>query len=486
MAGNEKIEHEEALTFDDVLLVPSKSDVLPSDVDTTTMLTRNVSINIPIMSAAMDTVTESNLAIAIAREGGIGVIHRNMSPERQGEEVKRVKKSESWIIREPLTVSPHSTLADVRKLQKASGISSFPVMDRGKIVGMLSNRDMRFEEDLKKKASEMMTKNVITTSEDVSMEKSIEVMSKNKIEKLPVVDARGVLKGVITLTDIEKNKQYPRASKDKEGHLIVGAAIGPFDDKRISTLLKKGVDFILIDSAHGHSRNVMDCIRRVKKIHDIDVIAGNVATAEGTEDMISAGADAVKVGIGAGSICTSRIVAGVGVPQITAIMECAEVANVHKIPLISDGGARYSGDIAKAIAAGANTVMLGSLLAGTEESPGRPVFIQGRKYKTYRGMGSVNAMKLGSADRYFQSSTKKLVPEGIEGVIPYRGTVKEITYQLIGGLRSSMGYCGCRKVETMRTQTKLRKITKAGVVESHPHDVLITEEAPNYWKVTQP
>lgn len=485
MSGDEKV-GDEALTFDDVLLVPAKSDVLPSNVNTSTSLTKRIKINIPLVSAAMDTVTESKLAIALAREGGLGIIHKNMSRERQGEEVRKVKKSESWIIKEPLTLTPRSTLSDVIKIQKEFGISSFPVLTKGKLVGILCNRDIRFEEDRRKKVSDIMTKKVVTTSGGISMEKSIEIMASNKIEKLPVVDKKGVLKGLITMTDIEKNKQYPYASKDREGRLMVGAAVGPLDEGRVSTLIKNDVDVILVDSAHGHSKNVIDCVRRIKKNFDIDVIAGNVATTEATEDLISAGADAIKVGIGAGSICTTRIVSGIGVPQISAVMDCAESSDRHGIPIISDGGTRYSGDIAKAIAAGANVVMLGSLLAGTEESLGRTVFIQGRKFKTYRGMGSVNAMKLGSADRYFQGTTKKLVPEGIEGVVPYRGAVKEIVYQLVGGLRSSMGYCGCKNIDSMRTKTKLRKISKAGAVESHPHDVLITEEAPNYWKVTYP
>ncbi|UCD02981.1 MAG: IMP dehydrogenase [Candidatus Aenigmatarchaeota archaeon] len=486
MAGKEKIESIESLTFDDVLLVPSKSEVLPADVNTLTKLTKNIKINIPIISASMDTVTESDLAIAIAREGGVGIIHKNMPVAKQGEEVKRVKKSESWMVKEPLTVSPNHTLDYVKKISKEFDISSFPVMQKGKLIGMLSKRDVRFEEDSKRKVSDLMTKDVITGSEDITMEKATELMSRHKIEKIPIVDKKGNLKGLITLTDLDKHRKYPHASKDSEGHLLVGASIGPFDDKRLETLIDKGVDVILIDVAHGHSKNVINYLKSIKKRNDIDVIAGNVATAEGAEDLISAGADAVKVGIGAGSICTSRIIAGVGVPQLSAIMHCAEAAGSHGVPLISDGGTRYSGDIAKAIAAGAHVVMLGSLLAGTEESPGRHVFIQGRKYKTYRGMGSVSAMKLGSAERYFQDGSKKLVPEGIEGIVPYRGTVREIVYQLIGGVKSSMGYCGCKNIEDMIKNTKLRKITKAGVVESHPHDVLITEEAPNYWKLIQP
>jgi IMP dehydrogenase len=488
MGREGKLIEKAALTFDDVLLVPAKSDILPAQVKTESRLTKRIGIKIPLVSAAMDTVTESGLAIALAREGGIGIIHRNLSEERQSEEVRKVKKSESWIIKSPQTIGPNDSLAMVRKVQDKLGISTFPVVRQGKLVGILSNRDMRFEDDVGRKVSEMMTKDVITMAEEVSMEKAIEIMSSHKIEKLPVVDKHGALKGLITMTDIEKNRKYPAASKDREGRLLVGAAIGPFDDKRVELLVKNDVDVILLDSAHGHSRNILECVKRVKRQHDIDVIAGNVATAEGTEDLINAGADAVKVGIGAGSICTSRIIAGVGVPQITAVLECSESANRHGVPLISDGGTRYSGDIAKAIAAGADSVMLGSLLAGTEESPGRAVFIQGRKYKSYRGMGSLNAMKMGSADRYFtvDDPKKKLVPEGIEGIVPFRGTVKEMVYQLVGGLKSSMGYVGCKTMDEMREKTVLRRISKAGSVESHPHDVLITEEAPNYWKVTHP
>jgi len=478
-----RIDIEEALTFDDVLLVPARSDVLPSDVDISTRLTRKLGINIPIMSAAMDTVTESGLAIALAREGGVGMIHKNMTPERQGEEVRRVKKSESWMIREPITLEPGFTFKKVQAIRNEYGISSFPVIERGKLVGMLCNRDMRFEEDPKKKVSEMMTKSPVKGLVGTNEAKAVDIMSKNKIETLPLVDQRGVLRGLITMTDIEKKRKYPGASKDSEGRLLVGAAIGPFGDERAKVLIDNEVDVILIDSAHGHSKNILDCVKRIKRKFGVQVIAGNVATPEGAEDLIAAGADAVKVGIGAGSICTTRIVAGVGVPQITAIMECAEAAAKHDVPVITDGGMRYSGDLAKAIAAGSSAVMLGSMFAGTEESPGRVVFTQGRKFKTYRGMGSVNAMKVGSADRYFQEATKKLVPEGIEGVVPYRGTVGEIVYQLVGGLRSSMGYCGCKGIADMHRKTRMRRITKAGVIESHPHDVLITEEAPNYWKV---
>jgi IMP dehydrogenase len=480
-----KVRMDEALTFDDVLLLPAESEVLPSDVDTATHLTKRLRLNIPIISAAMDTVTESGLAIALAREGGIGVIHKNMSKEAQGAEVKKVKKSESWMIKEPVTVTPDLSLRKVLEIKEKLGISSFPVLSDGRLVGMLCNRDIRFEKDPKKMVSEMMTKGPITGDEGIGMESALAIMARRKIETLPIVDAKGMLKGLITVTDIEKGRKHPRAAKDGDGRLLVGGAIGPLDLDRAKVLVDNGADVILVDSAHGHSRNVMDCVKELKRRFDVDIVAGNVATAEGTESLIAAGADAVKVGIGAGSICTTRIVAGVGVPQVSAVMNCAEAAEAHGIPIISDGGARYSGDIAKAIASGASCVMLGSMLAGTDESPGRVVFVQGRKFKTYRGMGSVNAMRMGSADRYFQEGqSKKLVPEGIEGIVPYRGTVSEIVYQMIGGLRSSMGYCGCKDIEQMMKKTIMRRITKAGVIESHPHDVMITEEAPNYWKVS--
>jgi IMP dehydrogenase len=480
-----RVRMDEALTFDDVLLLPAESEVLPSQVDTMTQLTKSLRLNIPIVSAAMDTVTESGLAIALAREGGIGIIHKNMSKDAQGAEVKKVKKSESWMIKEPVTITPDLTLRKVLDIKEKLGISSFPVLSAGRLVGMLCNRDIRFEKDPKKKVIEMMTKDPVKGDEGIGMEKALGIMAKRKIETLPIVDAKGILRGLITVTDIEKRRKYPRAAKDGEGRLLVGGAIGPLDMERAKVLVDNGADVILVDSAHGHSKNVMDCVRELKRRFEVDVVAGNVATAEGTQALIAAGADAVKVGIGAGSICTTRIVAGVGVPQVSAVMNCAEAAEAQGIPIISDGGARYSGDIAKAIAAGANCVMLGSMLAGTDESPGRIVFVQGRKFKTYRGMGSVNAMRMGSADRYFQEGqSKKLVPEGIEGIVPYRGTVSEIVYQMIGGLRSSMGYCGCKDIEQMRTKTVMRRITKAGVIESHPHDVMITEEAPNYWKVS--
>ncbi|MFH0956742.1 MAG: IMP dehydrogenase [Candidatus Aenigmatarchaeota archaeon] len=479
-----KVRMDEALTFDDVLLLPAESEVLPSDVDIRTHLTKSLKLNIPIISAAMDTVTESGLAIALAREGGIGIIHKNMTKDAQGAEVKKVKKSESWMIKEPVTVTPDLTLRKVMEIKEKLGISSFPVLSGGRLVGMLCNRDIRFEKDPKKEVLEMMTKDPITGEEGIGMEKALGIMAKRKIETLPIVDGNGILKGLITVTDIEKRRKYPRAAKDGEGRLLVGGAIGPLDLERAKVLYDNGADVILVDSAHGHSKNVMDCVRELKKRFDVAVVAGNVATAAGTESLIAAGADAVKVGIGAGSICTTRIVAGVGVPQVSAVMNCAEAAEAHGIPIISDGGARYSGDIAKAIASGASCVMLGSMLAGTDESPGRIVFVQGRKFKTYRGMGSVNAMRMGSADRYFQEGqAKKLVPEGIEGIVPYRGTVSEIVYQMIGGLRSSMGYCGCKDIDEMMKKTVMRRITKAGVIESHPHDVMITEEAPNYWKV---
>lgn len=484
MNWENKINRKESLTFDDVLLVPSKSDVLPSEVNIETHLTKKIKLKVPVLSAAMDTVTESSLAISLAREGGIGIIHKNMNKETQSEEVSKVKKSESWIIRKPKVLSPGDNLSKATEIQSQSGISSFPVIKNGKLVGMLTNRDKRFEQDPEKKVSELMTKNIITISEGVSIQKSIDILSKHKIEKLPIVSKTGELKGLITMTDIEKNRKFPNATKDSEGRLLVGAAVGPFDKDRIDMLVKNDVDVLVIDSAHGHSKNIIECLKDIKRNHDVEVIAGNIATPEAAEDLISAGADAVKVGIGSGSICISRVVAGVGVPQITAVMECAEAAQSHGITVISDGGTRYSGDIAKAIAAGAHSVMLGSLVAGADESPGRVVFIQGRKFKSYRGMGSLSAMELGSSDRYsqFDISKKKLVPEGIEGIVPYRGSFKEILYQLLGGLKSAMGYCGCSTIEEFRLKTQLRKISHAGVIESHPHDVVITEEAPNYWK----
>ncbi len=469
-----------ALTFDDVLLVPRKSKVLPKDVETKTKISKRVSLNIPILSAAMDTVTESRLAIALAQQGGIGIIHRNMSIDEQAREVRKVKKSESWIIRDPLTLSPDDRIAKAKEVMDSTDISSFIITDKGKVVGIVTNRDLWFRKNMNERVRNVMTKNPITIQEP-DMKKAIKIMDEHKIEKLPIVDGKKRLKGLITITDIQKSEWFPNASKDNEGRLLVGAAVGTFDMKRVEALAKAGVDIITVDTAHGHTENVIKTVRQIKKAYDIEVIAGNVVTKGGTRDLISAGADAVKVGIGPGSICTTRIVSGIGVPQVTAIQDCFEVANKYGIPVIADGGVKNSGDIAKAIAAGASAVMIGSLFAGTEESPGEIVFIGGRKCKRYRGMGSMKAMMLGSGDRYAQSGTSKFVPEGVEGAVPYRGSVSEMVFQMVGGLKSSMGYCGCKNINEMKKRAKFLRITKEGIKESHPRGVTITEEPPNYW-----
>ena len=473
-----------ALTFDDVLLVPRRSRVVPKDVDTRTRLTRRISLSIPIISSAMDTVTESVMAIALAREGGMGIIHKNMPPEQQAKEVERVKKSESYIIRDPITLSPNDTLSKVWELTNKTGVGSFIVVENRKVIGILTSRDLWFKTNANDKVRDMMTKNpIIIHSTD--MKEAIKIMDRHKIEKLPVVDAKGRLRGLITIADLKKTKKFPHSTKDKEGRLLVGAAIGPFDMKRVEMLIKAGADAITLDTAHGHSENVIKTVRQLRKAYDIDIIAGNVVTKEGTLDLISAGADAVKVGMGPGSICTTRIIAGIGVPQVTAVQDCSEAAEKHRIAVIADGGIRNSGDIAKAIAAGASAVMIGSLFAGTEEAPGEIVYKGGRKYKKYRGMGSIKAMQLGSKDRYGQMEATKFVPEGVEGVVPYRGSVNEMVFQMVGGLRSSMGYCGCATIDEMRKKAKFLRITKEGVRESHPHDVMITEEPPNYWSGTE-
>lgn len=468
-----------ALTFDDVLLVPRKSKVLPRDVKTRTKLSKKISLNIPIMSAAMDTVTEAKLAIALAQHGGIGIIHKNMTIEKQAKEVERVKKFESWIIRDPLTLSPDDNIAKAKEIMDKTDVGSFIIMERGKVVGILTNRDLWFRK-MNEKVRNVMTKDPITIQRP-DVKEAVKIMDKHKIEKLPIVDKKGGLKGLITITDLQKSELFPNASKDNEGRLLVGAAIGPFDMKRVDALIKAGVDIINIDTAHGHTENVIKTVRQIKKAYDIEVIAGNVVTKEGTKDLVSAGADAVKVGVGPGSICTTRIVTGIGVPQVTAIQDCSEAANKHGVSIIADGGVKNSGDIAKAIAAGANAVMIGSLFAGTEESPGEVVYIEGRKCKRYRGMGSMKAMKLGSADRYAQGDTIKFVPEGVEGAVPYRGSVSEMVFHMVGGLRSSMGYCGCENINEMRKRAKFLRITKEGIKESHPRGVTITEEPPNYW-----
>lgn len=472
------------LTFDDVLLVPAASDVLPHEVDITTNLTRDIKLNIPMISSGMDTVTESRMAIAMAREGGMGVIHKNMSIEEQAHEVDKVKRSEHGIIVDPIYLSPQNLLADAEELMRKYAISGVPVTVDGKLVGIITNRDMRFENELNKPIGEVMTKeNLVTAPVGTSLEEAKAILRRHRIEKLPLVDDNGYLKGLITIKDIEKATKYPNSAKDSSGRLLVGAAVGVSKDlyDRMEALVAAKADVIIVDTAHGHSAGVLRTLKEIKKTFPfMPVIAGNVATAAGTEALIEAGADAVKVGIGPGSICTTRVIAGIGVPQITAVYECASVGRRYNIPIIADGGIKYSGDIAKAIAAGGNVVMMGNILAGTDESPGETVIYQGRSYKVYRGMGSLGAMKLGSKDRYFQSEAKKLVPEGIEGRVPYKGMLADTTFQMVGGLRASMGYCGCHNIQEMINDTQFIQITAAGLKESHPHDVSITVEAPNY------
>ncbi|MBD8976906.1 IMP dehydrogenase [Veillonella magna] len=472
------------LTFDDVLLVPAASDVLPHEVDLTTYLTRDIKLNIPMISSGMDTVTESKMAIAMAREGGLGVIHKNMSIEEQAHEVDKVKRSEHGIIVDPIYLSPQNLLSDAEELMKKYSISGVPITVNGKLVGIITNRDLRFESNLARPIGEVMThENLITAPVGTSLEKAKEILRAHRIEKLPLVDGDGNLKGLITIKDIEKATKYPNSAKDGSGRLLVGAAVGVSKDlyDRMDALVAAKVDVLIVDTAHGHSAGVLRTLKELKKaVPHVPVIAGNVATAAGTEALIEAGADAVKVGIGPGSICTTRVIAGIGVPQITAVYESAKVAHRYGIPIIADGGIKYSGDIAKAIAAGAQVVMMGNILAGTEESPGETVIYQGRSYKVYRGMGSLGAMKLGSKDRYFQSEAKKLVPEGIEGRVPYKGIAADTIFQMVGGLRASMGYCGCHTIEEMMNNTQFIQITAAGLKESHPHDVSITVEAPNY------
>jgi len=474
----------EGLTFDDVLLIPAHSDVLPSQVDVSTYLTPKIKLNIPLMSAGMDTVTEARMAIAIAREGGIGVIHKNMSIERQALEVDKVKRSEHGVITDPIFLHPEDKVQDALNLMERYRISGVPITVGRKLVGIITNRDLRFETDYSKPIGEVMTKeNLVTAPVGTTLERAKEILAKHRIEKLPLVDDEGNLRGLITIKDIEKARQYPNSAKDERGRLRVAAAVGVGPDTldRAEALFKAGVDVIVVDTAHGHSQRVIDTVKLLRKTFpDLQIIAGNVATAEATRALIEAGADAIKVGIGPGSICTTRVVAGIGVPQITAIMDCAEEADKYGIPVIADGGIKFSGDIVKAIAAGARVVMIGNLFAGTEESPGEIEIYQGRSFKVYRGMGSLGAMKEGSCDRYFQEGDRKLVPEGIEGRVPYKGPLSETVYQLVGGLRAGMGYCGTPNIEALRTQTKFIKITQAGLRESHPHDVVITKEAPNY------
>ena len=482
-----KIPPEEAYSFDDVLLIPNYSDVLPNDVNISTRLTRNLTLNIPIVSAAMDTVTEARVSISMAREGGIGFIHRNMSVKSQVKEVNQVKKSESGMIIDPVTIHPDQRAHEVLELMEQRRISGVPVIKGEKLIGIVTNRDLRFETDLEKRVSEVMTKeNLITVSEGITLQESQKLLHKHRIEKLPVVDKKGKLVGMITKKDIEKIKKYPNACKDVKGRLRVGAAIGVGLDmeERTEALLKAGVDVILIDTSHGHSKNVIDAVKVLKgTFKEIDLIAGNVGTSKGAEDLMNAGVDGVKIGIGPGSICTTRMVAGAGIPQITAIMNCRSGSSKTGVTLIADGGIKYSGDVTKAIAAGAHCVMIGSLFAGTEESPGELILYQGRSYKVYRGMGSIEAMKKGSKDRYYQDETgegDKLVPEGIVGRVPYRGSLSANIFQLLGGLKAGMGYVGCRTLEDLRGKARFVKISPAGLRESHVHDVIITKEAPNY------
>lgn len=474
----------QGLTFDDVLLIPAHSDVLPRDVDVRTHLTQNVTLNIPVMSAGMDTVTEAEMAIAMAREGGIGVIHKNMSIDEQAREVKLVKRSEHGIIVDPIYLAPDNTLSDADELMNKYHISGVPITENGKLVGIITNRDMRFETDLSRPISDIMTsKGLITAPEHTTMEEAKRVLQAHRIEKLPLVDDDGHLKGLITIRDIEKMRKFPNSNKDSDGRLKVAAAIGVTSDveDRVEALLDAKADVLVIDTAHGHSEGVLQTIRRLRKAFPhLELIAGNVATYDATKALIEAGVSAVKVGIGPGSICTTRVIAGIGVPQITAIYDCAKAAEGTGIPIIADGGIQYSGDIAKALGAGASCVMLGNLLAGTEEAPGEMIIYQGKNYKSYRGMGSLGAMQAGSKDRYFQQNAKKLVPEGIEGRIPYKGHVSDVLFQLIGGLRASMGYCGAKDIKAMNEDTQFIQITGAGLRESHPHDVSITKEAPNY------
>jgi len=482
-----------ALTFDDVLLLPAASKVLPNEVDVRTQLTRSISMNIPLMSAAMDTVTEANTAISMAREGGIGIIHKNMSIERQAREVDKVKKSESGMIVDPVTMHPEQKISEVLEVMEQYRISGVPIVKDGRrLVGIITNRDLRFETNLEQKVAEVMTKeNLVTASEGITLEESKILLHKNRIEKLLVVNDKGELLGLITIKDIMKIKQYPSACKDSLGRLRVGAAVGvgPDRDARVEALVNAGVDVIAVDSAHGHAQAVVDSVPAIKRqFPEIELIAGNVATAEGAKTLAEAGADAIKVGVGPGSICTTRVVAGVGVPQITAVTECARVAKDYQVPIIADGGVKYSGDVVKALAAGAHSVMIGSIFAGTDESPGEMILYQGRSYKVYRGMGSLGAMKEGARDRYFQEDIEedaKLVPEGIEGRVPYKGPLSSSVFQLIGGLRAGMGYVGCGTLDELQQKAKFIRITSAGLKESHVHDVIITKEAPNYqidWK----
>ncbi len=475
----------EGITFDDVLLVPGYSEVTPNMVDLSTNLTKTVKLNIPMMSAGMDTVTESKMAIAMARQGGIGIIHKNMSIEAQAEEVDKVKRSENGVITDPFYLSPEHTLEDANNLMAKFRISGVPIVtDDKKLVGIITNRDLKFETDFSKQIKESMTsEGLVTAREGITLEEAKEILAKARKEKLPIVDENYTLKGLITIKDIEKQIKYPLSAKDSQGRLLCGAAVGITSNvmDRIAALVKSKVDVIVVDSAHGHSKNIIETVKKIKAAYpDLQVIAGNVATGEGTRALIEAGVDAVKVGIGPGSICTTRVVAGIGVPQITAIMDSYAVAKEYGIPIIADGGIKFSGDMTKAIAAGANVCMMGSMFAGCDESPGEFELYQGRKYKVYRGMGSIAAMENGSKDRYFQTDAKKLVPEGVEGRVAYKGTLEDTVFQLIGGIRSGMGYCGAKDIETLKEEGRFVKITSAALKESHPHDIHITKEAPNY------
>lgn len=475
----------EGLTFDDVLLIPQKSDVMPRNTDISTKLTNNISLSIPLISAAMDTVTEAKLAIAMARGGGMGIIHKNMSIDKQAAEVDKVKRSQHGVILDPFYLSPEHKLSDAAELMAKYRISGVPIVKNGKLCGIITNRDIRFESDFTKLISSSMTKdNLITAPVGTTLKQAEEILRTYKIEKLPIVDDSNNLKGLITIKDIEKEYEYPNSAKDDSGRLLAGAAIGPSGDgmERAEELINAKADVIVVDTAHGHSANVVKFVKTLKSKHpEIDVIAGNIATSEAAGELIKAGADAIKVGIGPGSICTTRVVAGVGMPQLTAIYDCYNAAKDAGIPVIADGGIKYSGDIVKAIAAGASVVMIGSLFAGTDESPGEKVYFHGRAYKVYRGMGSLGAMAQGSADRYFQDKESKFVPEGVEGRVPYRGPLRDVVFQLLGGLRSGMGYCGASKIRDLIDNTQFVKISNAGLIESHPHDLDVTKEAPNYW-----
>ena len=483
---NEEKFVKEALTFDEVLLIPGKSDVEPKDVNISTHLTKKIKLNTPLMTAAMDTVTESEMAIAIAREGGIGIIHKNMSIEAQADMVDRVKRSENGVITNPFYLSPEKTVAEADELMGKFKISGVPICENGKFVGIITNRDMAFlsEEDFKQPISEVMTKeNLITAPVGTTLQEAKELLKKHKVEKLPLIDEKGNLGGLITIKDIEKSIQYPNSSRDEKGRLLCGAAIGATPDvlDRVDALVKAGADVLVLDSAHGHNSNIVKSVAKVKAAYpDVQLIAGNVATAEATHDLIEAGADAVKVGIGPGSICTTRVVAGIGVPQVTAIFDAAREAEKYGVPIIADGGIKYSGDIVKALAAGGSVVMVGSLVAGCKESPGETEIYQGRQFKVYRGMGSLAAMGKGSSDRYFQGGNKKLVPEGVEGRVPYKGPLADTVFQMIGGIRAGMGYTGCATITDLHEKAKFCKISGAGLKESHPHDIQITKEAPNY------